>query len=272
MLGSRAGPCKSAPVGGFMGFRFRRSLKIAPGLRLNFSKSGISTSIGGPGATYNIGPRGTRTTVGLPGTGLLWTSTSGRGEASGSVDPAGSATGATRVPGCVWLLGILALIATVGMCNSKAPSPSVPPAAAPPESSSYFVRVRSANCRSAPASGARVISAVKRAESVEVSEKSGEWSHVVSGGRDCWVASDLLSGSQPDLTLPQAGPDVAASTAAALGAMSSTASAARSLPGHRHRAHSSGDPGCPCSGTRICTGPRGGRYCITSGGNKRYGV
>lgn len=27
---------------------------------------------------------------------------------------------------------------------------------------------------------------------------------------------------------------------------------------------------CPCSGTKICTGPRGGRYCITSGGNKRY--
>lgn len=30
--------------------------------------------------------------------------------------------------------------------------------------------------------------------------------------------------------------------------------------------------GCPCSGSNICIGPRGGRYCITSGGNKRYGV
>lgn len=29
---------------------------------------------------------------------------------------------------------------------------------------------------------------------------------------------------------------------------------------------------CPCSSGRICIGPRGGRYCITSGGNKRYGV
>lgn len=27
---------------------------------------------------------------------------------------------------------------------------------------------------------------------------------------------------------------------------------------------------CPCSGTKLCTGPRGGRYCITSGGTKRY--
>jgi len=30
--------------------------------------------------------------------------------------------------------------------------------------------------------------------------------------------------------------------------------------------------GCPCSGRQVCVGPRGGRYCITSGGNKRYGV
>ncbi len=34
----------------------------------------------------------------------------------------------------------------------------------------------------------------------------------------------------------------------------------------------SGDDECPCSGNRVCIGPRGGRYCITSGGNKRYGV
>jgi hypothetical protein len=29
---------------------------------------------------------------------------------------------------------------------------------------------------------------------------------------------------------------------------------------------------CPCNGGDVCIGPRGGRYCITSGGNKRYGV
>lgn len=29
---------------------------------------------------------------------------------------------------------------------------------------------------------------------------------------------------------------------------------------------------CPCNGGNVCVGPRGGRYCITSGGKKRYGV
>jgi endonuclease YncB( thermonuclease family) len=28
---------------------------------------------------------------------------------------------------------------------------------------------------------------------------------------------------------------------------------------------------CSCASHQVCTGPRGGRYCITSGGNKRYG-
>ena len=55
-----------------MGFRFRRSIKLFPGVRLNVSKSGVSTSIGARGATINIGPKGTRATVGLPGTGISY--------------------------------------------------------------------------------------------------------------------------------------------------------------------------------------------------------
>lgn len=27
---------------------------------------------------------------------------------------------------------------------------------------------------------------------------------------------------------------------------------------------------CPCSAGALCTGPRGGRYCLTPSGNKRY--
>lgn len=33
---------------------------------------------------------------------------------------------------------------------------------------------------------------------------------------------------------------------------------------------SSASGSCPCSSSRNCFGPRGGRYCIASGGNKRY--
>lgn len=53
-----------------MKIRFRKSVKIAPGIRVNFSKSGVSTSIGPRGAKVNLSKRGTRVTTGIPGTGL----------------------------------------------------------------------------------------------------------------------------------------------------------------------------------------------------------
>ena len=55
-----------------MGFRFRKSIRLLPGIRINLSKSGVSTSIGKPGATINISERGTQGTVGIPGTGISY--------------------------------------------------------------------------------------------------------------------------------------------------------------------------------------------------------
>ena len=55
-----------------MGFRFHRSKKILPGVRLNISKNGLGLSFGRKGMRYSVGPNGTRTTVGVPGTGLSY--------------------------------------------------------------------------------------------------------------------------------------------------------------------------------------------------------
>lgn len=57
-----------------MGFRFRRTIKIAPGLRLNLSRKGVSTSVGPRGLSQTFGHGKRTTTVGLPGTGLSHTS------------------------------------------------------------------------------------------------------------------------------------------------------------------------------------------------------
>lgn len=53
-----------------MGWSFRKSIKVAPDVRINFSKSGVSTSIGVKGLTYNT--RG-RVTASIPGTGIRFT-------------------------------------------------------------------------------------------------------------------------------------------------------------------------------------------------------
>jgi uncharacterized protein DUF4236 len=55
-----------------MGWRFRHSFKVIPGVRLNLSKSGLSCSIGGAPLTMNIGPRGVYGTASIPGTGISY--------------------------------------------------------------------------------------------------------------------------------------------------------------------------------------------------------
>jgi hypothetical protein len=55
-----------------MGFRFRRSIRLLPGMRINLSKSGPSLSVGRRGATMNFGSKGTKMTVGLPGSGMSY--------------------------------------------------------------------------------------------------------------------------------------------------------------------------------------------------------
>lgn len=60
-----------------MGLRFRRSVKICKGVKVNFGKTGASLTVGTKGVhkTFHTSGRVT-TTVGLPGTGLYWTETS----------------------------------------------------------------------------------------------------------------------------------------------------------------------------------------------------
>jgi hypothetical protein len=56
-----------------MAFRFLRRFKIAPGLTLNLSKSGVSFSMGVKGAKYTVGPQGKHVSIGIPGSGLFYT-------------------------------------------------------------------------------------------------------------------------------------------------------------------------------------------------------
>lgn len=56
-----------------MGFRFRKSFKIAPGVRVNLNKKSASISVGTKGARITKSTSGrTTTTVGIPGTGISY--------------------------------------------------------------------------------------------------------------------------------------------------------------------------------------------------------
>jgi len=61
-----------------MGFRFRKSIKIAPGVKLNVNKKSMGISVGGKGVRYSVNTKGKRsTTFSIPGTGISYTETSG---------------------------------------------------------------------------------------------------------------------------------------------------------------------------------------------------
>lgn len=66
-----------------MGVRFRRSIKIAPGIRLNFNKKSFGLTLGVKGAHVTVNSKGRKTaSVGLPGTGLSYTTSTSKSKTS----------------------------------------------------------------------------------------------------------------------------------------------------------------------------------------------
>lgn len=140
------------------------------------------------------------------------------------------------------------------------------------------------NCRSRPDATASVVAKLARGRHVEVSEAGGGWSHIVSP--NCWVVARFLTSEQlADTTKRTAShygatrqsygtPSYFTSTRQYASTRKSSLSSRKKKSSSSRRGRSSGSYGgaCPCSGGNVCIGPRGGRYCITSGGNKRYGV
>lgn len=199
--------------------------------------------------------------------------------------------------------GLLALI-TLGQCVGADNHPVTPTASSTPLAT-RFVTPRSLNCRSEPSQSASPVRSLTRGDSITVAEEKEGWVRVDSVD-PCWVSAAFLSDRQPSDSSVGTVAGAAAAGGGSLASSSwsgtsnqtaggsvvrqsfySTGSASSSRSGYSSKKRSKKargsqagrkaryyDPGsgCPCSGSRVCIGPRGGRYCITSGGNKRYGV
>ena len=86
-----------------MPWGFRRSLRIAGPLRLNFSKSGLGLSLGVPGLHIGKGPRGSYVRAGLPGTGIYYRKSLGQ-------RPVHTRAPAKRDIDSDWMLAVKALL------------------------------------------------------------------------------------------------------------------------------------------------------------------
>lgn len=124
-------------------------------------------------------------------------------------------------------------------------------------SKAWYVKSIQLNVRSAP--NGLVVDTLMRDSPVQVYEVRGKWVRISRLGQsERWVSGPNLCSRLG------CGNALSESQQFLVPASANTHSSGRS------RSYQSRSYGCPCSGSSNCIGPRGGRYCITSGGNKRY--
>lgn len=223
----------------------------------------------------------------------------GRGAASGAGRPvlqvpagAPARTDGALGRGCGLVLAVVLAIFLIARCSSDAPDATgaAGNSAQAALSEPAYVSARSLNCRRQPDAAASVAEGLRRDEQVVVAERRDDWARLTRTGGDCWVSGAFLApapagtgsgaGGSRQLLSSGAGTTAAAAGGAYVAGRAVASSGRKARASKRRRSSRSRrggggayfGSGCPCSGSQVCIGPRGGRYCITSGGNKRYGV
>lgn len=111
-----------------MGFRFRKSFKIAPGMKFNLNKNSHSFTFGGKGIHYTVNSNGKRTkSFGIPGTGLYYTDTKSRKTKEKEGDePMGRKSNKNSSGGCLGFIIMLVLLSIALVAYSLLWIPAIP--------------------------------------------------------------------------------------------------------------------------------------------------
>jgi hypothetical protein len=174
----------------FPGLRFQKRLNLAPGARLNLSKSGASASLGPRGADVNVGANGVTTNAGIPGTGISYRRKLGGGRG---------------------LVGVLALVAglgwwgwqhhdTIGRWIGIAGTAQVAQSAGVNTAAAglRYVHRGGSIIRDAPkVSGHKLKKEVKGAQVTLISEGDG-WAKVTDGNITGWMRASVLGTDPPN--------------------------------------------------------------------------
>lgn len=123
-----------------------------------------------------------------------------------------------------------------------------------------YVNANTLKVRSTP--NGLPLESLQRGAQVKVYEQRNDWSRISAANeKERWVSSSYLCESTNCYVKKVTPPSP-----------EKLRTEHRTTPSRQHSAPQNYGSSCPCSSGTVCIGPRGGRYCITSGGNKRYGV
>lgn len=108
-----------------MGFRFRKSIKIAPGIKVNFGRKSVGMSVGGKYGGFSLNSKtGTRARISIPGTGLSYsTKISGSGRIKKKTPSSSKSKIRTSslnlTPVCLrwWYIALIVLFAIAGLSS-----------------------------------------------------------------------------------------------------------------------------------------------------------
>lgn len=198
-----------------MGMRFKKSKKIAPGVKLNVSNKSVGVSVGGKGVHHSVSSSGRKTaTFSAPGTGLSYVKTSG----GGSHKKKSSKKAQSGTVGCgTILLGFILFFLIVGVFSSGFSSgrkkaaeaaassstvsavseTSTPTPTEAPVETKVMYSTSSLNIRAAASADAEKLGTFSAGDSVTVISSENGWSKIDYNGTEAYVASDYLSDTQP---------------------------------------------------------------------------
>ncbi len=182
-----------------MGFRFRRTVKLLPGVRLNLSRSGVSTTVGVRGASVTVGKKGTYANVGLPGSGVSYR-TRIDGEGHEQQAPEAGRKRSSLLPMLVVALALGGgALAFFGLKTPRAPAPvtATPVAAAPavapvaqaPAAETVTIAKRSTALKAEPSRKSEKIGTAHQGDSFTVFSRQGVWLQVGHGQPEGWIAA-----------------------------------------------------------------------------------
>lgn len=191
-----------------MGFRFRKSIKIFPGLKINFNKKSSSVTFGSKGAHYTISSSGKRTgTVGIPGTGISYTATSNSPKKSSAPTPNNNNVSIIKARHVIVIFVVLTLF--MGFLSSKSSyendnnvinsiqtteTESMPETTRPVEISTLF-STAALNVRKGPGTEYEIIGKLNPGDQVAVLSAEGNWSKIQFENDSAYVSSSYLSES-----------------------------------------------------------------------------